>query len=127
LSDVLAAYRLHASQSANVEIHIEPGRRILDRLFAEPELPRSIRACRSEAYAHFYAMLSGGSVKVGRYPLALYWGMRALVRDPRVAGYLAAFPARRLRRRRQPATMQKDLPLPAAVLDANAASAAASV
>lgn len=120
LAGALSAYRFHAaSQSANVEIHIEPGLRVLQRVFADPELPTAIRERRREAYARFYAMLSGGAVKVGRYPYAAYWAGRALASSPRVSGYLVSFPLRRLRRRGRAATMPKALQLPSAVIDAN--------
>jgi glycosyltransferase involved in cell wall biosynthesis len=125
VADVLAAYRYHISQSANVEIHIDPGLRVLARAFADPELPASVRDRRDEAYARFYAMLSGGAVKVGDYPQAVRWGVRALRRDARVAGYLAAFPLRRLRRRRKARAPAQALPLPAAVLAANGRAVAA--
>ena len=122
IPEILTAYRFHMSQSSNVEIHIEPGLRVLGKLFSDPELPRRIRSREREAYARFYAMLSGGSVKVGQYDRAVHWGLRALRSDPRVAGYLAAFPLRRLRRRRVAADMPEALRFPTAVIEANGAA-----
>ena len=120
LPDVLSAYRyFDTSQSANVEIHVEPGLRVLETLFADPQLPPTIRARKRAAYARFYTMLCGGSIRVGRPRSAVHWGMKALRTDPRVAGYIAAFPRRRLSRRRQATGMPPTLELPAAVLDAN--------
>ena len=121
VSSALSAYRFHAtSQSANVEIHIEPGLRVLERVFSDPELEPRIRARRREVYARFYAMLSGGAVRVSRFPTAAYWGARALVATPRVASHLAAFPVRRIQRRRRADATPSVLPLPAAVVAANA-------
>ena len=120
LPDVLSAYRyFDTSQSANVEIHVEPGLRVLEKLFADPQLPPAIRARRRAAYARFYTMLCGGSIRVGNPRSALHWGMKALRADPRVAGYIAAFPRRRLSRRRQVGGTPPTFRLPAAVLDAN--------
>jgi glycosyltransferase involved in cell wall biosynthesis len=119
IRDVLAAYRFHQSQSSNVEIHIEPGLRILDRLFTDPGLPQEILGRRREAYAWFYAMLSGGAVKVGRYPYAIAWGLRALATDPRVAPYLSGFPARRLKRIRQSQSASHAVSFPPQVVDAS--------
>lgn len=120
LPELLSAYRYHESQSANVEIHIQPGLRVLEKVFADPGLPPEIRARRNEVYARFYTMLSGGSVKVGRYGTALYWGARALSRSPRVAGYFLAFPERWARKRRHDSSLPESLPLPSTVLAANA-------
>ena len=120
LPDALSAYRyFDTSQSANVEIHVEPGLRVLDRLFADPSLPPAIRAHRRAAYARFYAMLCGGSIRVGSPRSAVSWGMKALRADPRVAPYIVGFPARRLSRRRRAARMPPTLRLPTAVLEAN--------
>jgi glycosyltransferase involved in cell wall biosynthesis len=119
IPDVLSAYRyFDTSQSANVEIHIDPGLRVLEKLFADPTLPPEVRAKRRAAYARFYAMLCGGSIRVGEPRGALSWGRKALRNDPRVAGYIAAFPLRRLSRRRQ-AAEPSALELPATVLEAN--------
>jgi glycosyltransferase involved in cell wall biosynthesis len=123
LPDVLSAYRFFdTSQSANVDIHVEPGLRVLDKFFDDPELPPAIRARRRAVYARFYAMLCGGSIRIKSPRSAVYWGIKALRNDPRVAGYIAAFPRRRLSRRRQAARMPGALDLPAAVFEANRAA-----
>ena len=120
LPDVLSAYRYYGtSQSANVEIHVEPGLRVLGKLFSDPELPPAIRARRRAAYARFYAMLCGGSVRVRSPGSVLYWGLKALRTDPRVAAYIAAFPRRRILRRRQAAALPPTLDFPDTVVDAN--------
>ena len=120
LPDVMSAYRYFGtSQSANVEIHVEPGLRVLDKFFADPGLPPEIRCRRRAAYARFYAMLCGGSVRVRSPRAVAYWGMKALRTDPRIAGYIFAFPRRRLSRRRGAAAMPSELEFPSAVVEAN--------
>jgi glycosyltransferase involved in cell wall biosynthesis len=120
LPDVLSAYRYFGtSQSANVDIHVEPGLRVLEKAFADPELPADVRARRRRAYARFYAMLCGGSIRIRSPRLAVHWGLKALRTDPRVLDYIAAFPRRRLSRRRRAAEMPPALPFPHAVVEAN--------
>ena len=120
LPDVLSAYRyFDTSQSANVEIHVEPGLRVLEKAFSDPQLPAEIRARRRRAYARFYAMLCGGSIRIKDPRLAVHWGLKALRTDPRVVDYIAAFPRRRLSRRRRVAEMPAALPFPPAVVEAN--------
>ena len=100
LPDALAAYRYYeTSQSANVDIHVEPGLRVLEKAFADPDLPADVRARRRRAYARFYAMLCGGSIRIKDPRSAVHWGMKAIRADPRVVDYIAAFPRRRLSRR----------------------------
>ncbi len=101
LSQPLALYRVHATnQSKQLELHVEPGERILRELFADPELPREVRARRGYVYARFYAMLCGGAFQLGRFSTAAHWARRAIASDPRVLGYLASIPLRRVRKRR---------------------------
>jgi glycosyltransferase involved in cell wall biosynthesis len=120
IPDVLSAYRYYGtSQSADVEIHVKPGLRVLGKAFADPHLPSEIRARRRRAYARFYAMLCGGSIRVKSPRSAVYWGLKALWTDPRVVDYIAAFPRRRLARRRRAAELPPALPLPEAVVRAN--------
>jgi hypothetical protein len=100
MSEPLVLYRLHASnQSKQIDLHVEPGERVLGRFFADPAVPPEIAARRSYVYAHFYAMLAGGAFQIGRPAYAAYWARRALASDPRVLPYFGAFPARRLRKR----------------------------
>jgi glycosyltransferase involved in cell wall biosynthesis len=120
IPDVLSAYRYYGtSQSADVDIHVKPGLRVLEKAFADPQLPPEIRAQRRRAYARFYAMLCGGSIRIKSPRSALYWGLKALWTDPRVVDYIAAFPRRRLARRRRAAELPPALPFPAAVVEAN--------
>lgn len=101
VEEPLALYRVHAgNRSRDLDIHIEPGFRVLDGLFADPELPARVRRRRRELYGRFYTMLCGGAVKVGRWREAARWGRKALTTDPRMALYMLELPARWLRRRR---------------------------
>jgi glycosyltransferase involved in cell wall biosynthesis len=120
LDEVLSAYRYFGtSQSANVAIHVEPGLRVLDKVFADPSLPPAIRERRNAVYARFYAMLCGGSVRIKSPRETVHWGLKALRTDPGVGRYIFGFPRRRLARRRQAAAMPASLPFPQVVLDAN--------
>ena len=101
IPEPLVLYRFHAgNQSNQVDLHIEPGERILTAFFADPSVPPEIRARRGYVYAHFYAMMSGGALQIGRPGYAVYWARRAIASDPRVIGHLARLPARRLEKRR---------------------------
>lgn len=100
VTEPLALYRQHpGNRSRDLSIHIEPGFKVLGRLFADPTLPAHVRRRRRLIYGRFYAMLSGGAFKVRDWPEALRWGVRALRSDPRTAGYLLALPLRAVRRR----------------------------
>ncbi len=100
IPEPLSLYRVHeGNRSRDLDLHVDPGFRVLDRLFADPTLPPRIRAHKRHIYACFYAMLAGGALKVGRWRDCLAWAIRALRTDPRILGYIAAMPARRLRRR----------------------------
>jgi glycosyltransferase involved in cell wall biosynthesis len=100
ISEPLVLYRLHATnQSKQIDLHIEPGERVLTHFFNDPTLSPDIAARRSYVYAHFYAMLCGGAFQLGRPAYAAHWARRAIACDPRVLAYLAALPLRRLRKR----------------------------
>ncbi len=99
-SKPLVLYRVHsASQSKTLELHIEPGERILAAFFRNPDLPREIVDSRSYVYAYFYAMLCGGAFQLHRWADAAAWGRKALASDTRVLPYLVSLPMRRLRKR----------------------------
>ena len=97
----LVLYRFHAgNQSNQVDLHIEPGERILAGFFGDAGVPPEIRARRGYVYAHFYAMMCGGALQVGRPGYAVHWARRAIASDPRVIAHLALLPVRRLEKRR---------------------------
>jgi hypothetical protein len=100
VEEPLALYRVHpGNRSRDLEIHVEPGLTVLDRLFADPDLPSEVSSRRREVYARFYTMLSGGALKVGRWSDSMRWGRRALRTDPRMIGYMSLLPLRRVRRK----------------------------
>jgi glycosyltransferase involved in cell wall biosynthesis len=99
--DPLVKYRWHAgNRHRNVGIHVVPGHRVLERLFADPSLPSEVRRLRRRAYSTFYRTLAGGYYLRGSYIEFLYWGARALVLDPGQLIYMAGMPLRRWRRAR---------------------------
>jgi glycosyltransferase involved in cell wall biosynthesis len=101
LEDPLALYRVHpGNRSRDLDIHIEPGFKVLGRLFDDPELPPRVRGRKRELYARFYTMLAGGALKVKSFRDCARWGARALRTDPRMIGYFIAMPYRHLRWRR---------------------------
>jgi glycosyltransferase involved in cell wall biosynthesis len=117
IEEPLSLYRVHpGNRSRNLDIHIEPGFKVLDRVFADPALPTHIRARRRAVYARFFLMLTGGAFRVRRWPACAYWGARAVVTDPKVLGYILAMPARKSRRftQRIRARSHGDHPLAAA-------------
>jgi len=100
IDEPLTLYRVHpGNTSRNIDIHIEPGFKVLQELFADPTLPADVRAHEREIYARFYTMLCGGMFRVGRWGACAAWGLRALRTDPRMLAYMAATPARRLGRK----------------------------
>lgn len=93
-------YRVHGSnQSKQLELHIEPGERILARVFADPGLPTMIRARKGYVYSHFYAMLAGGALQLRRLSEAGHWARKAIRADPAILPHLVGLPARRLEKR----------------------------
>jgi glycosyltransferase involved in cell wall biosynthesis len=97
----LVKYRWHAgNRHRNVGIHIVPGHRVLERLFADPNLPHDVRRLKRRAYATFYRTLAGGYYLGGSYSASLSWGTRAVALDPTQLLYMAKMPVRRWRRAR---------------------------
>ncbi|MBI3616099.1 MAG: glycosyltransferase family 2 protein [Candidatus Omnitrophica bacterium] len=95
LPDFLVLYRQHAgNRSRQVEIHVEPGFRSLERLFSDPTLESSIRSREDRIWARFFAMLAGGYAQNRQWKETLYWGARAVGKSPQVLGYLAGLPVR---------------------------------
>ncbi len=83
-----------------MDLHIEPGERILKEFFADRTIPPEIAARRRYVYASFYAMLCGGALQVHHALDAAKWASRAIECDPRIIAYLASLPVRRVQKRR---------------------------
>jgi glycosyltransferase involved in cell wall biosynthesis len=99
VEEPLALYRVHpGNRSRDLDIHVEPGLRVLGRLFADPGLPPEVQERRRELYARFYTMLAGGAFRVRSWGEWARWTARALRTDPRMIGPMAMMPFRRLRR-----------------------------
>jgi glycosyltransferase involved in cell wall biosynthesis len=97
----LLKYRWHSgNRHRNVEIHIVPGHKVLERLFADPTLPPEVRRLKRRAYATFYRTLAGAYHQQGRYAPFLKWAARSLRAHPGEILYMAGLPARRWRRAR---------------------------
>jgi glycosyltransferase involved in cell wall biosynthesis len=100
VEEPLSMYRQHpGNRSRNFDIHVEPGFRVLGTLFSDPDLPPEIRERKREIYARYYTMLCGGALRSSRWGACIYWGTRAVTRDPRMLVYITGLPLRRLRRR----------------------------
>jgi glycosyltransferase involved in cell wall biosynthesis len=96
----LVLYRVHpGNRSRDVGIHVEPGERVLRRIFADPELPERIRRKKRRVYARLDLMLAGGALRARDWRGCARWGIRAATRDPRTLGRVLALPARRVSRR----------------------------
>lgn len=99
IPDPLVLYRVHrGNRSRNVDIHVVPGKRVLDRLFEDPELPQRIARNRRRIYGTLYRMLAGGYFRA-RQPLSLArWAIRAVATDPAQIAYMLAMPLRKIER-----------------------------
>jgi glycosyltransferase involved in cell wall biosynthesis len=96
----LALYRVHqGNRSRDVSIHVEPGERVLQRVFADPELPARVRLKERSVYARFYLMLAGGAFRARDWGNCARWVVRAARLDPRTLGHVASLPLRRVSRR----------------------------
>jgi glycosyltransferase involved in cell wall biosynthesis len=99
MTEPLALYRVHAgSRSRDLSIHIEPGHLVLQRLFADPHLPERVRRREREVYGRFYTMLAGGAYRIRDTRELLHWSVKAVRTDPRMLGYMAGLPLRRIQR-----------------------------
>jgi hypothetical protein len=96
----LALYRVHpGNRSRDVSIHVEPGERVLRRVFADPDLPPHVRRKKRSVYARLYLMLAGGAFRARDWVNCARWGARAATLDPKTLGHVAALPLRRVSRR----------------------------
>ncbi len=74
----LALYRVHGgNRSQDLGIHIEPGFRVLRRVFGDPGLPAHDRARKRDVYARFFMMRAGGAFGNGQWREWARWTARA--------------------------------------------------
>lgn len=96
----LASYRLHpASMSQSIRLLEADSLRTLDKAFGWPELPASLRARRSQAYAWINLVLAGSYLRAGQHRDALRCAGRSLALSPRGIGRIVGYPLRQWRRR----------------------------
>jgi glycosyltransferase involved in cell wall biosynthesis len=99
IEEPLSLYRVHAgNRSRNLDIHIEPGLRVLARVFDDPTLPANIREREKEIYGRFYTMLAGGALRSRHWQACASWGIKAARTDPSMLGYMAELPFRHISR-----------------------------
>jgi glycosyltransferase involved in cell wall biosynthesis len=104
LDEPLVTYRQHeANMSRNARLLETDSRRVLDKGFSMKGLPVALRGRRRSAMARNDMVLAGTYFQAGLYRDFLRCAARSLFRDPTQAGYLVAFPWRRLGRRHPPA------------------------
>jgi glycosyltransferase involved in cell wall biosynthesis len=100
VDEPLVGYRQHGNNmSRNAPLLEQDSVRVLEKGFAMPQLPASLRARRALAFARNYMVLAGSYFHAGRYRDFLRCATRAIELDARQLGYLFAFPVRRLLRR----------------------------
>jgi glycosyltransferase involved in cell wall biosynthesis len=85
----LTLYRVHrANRSRDVERHLASGLRVLERVFADPSLPRRIQSRRRTVYARYYSMLAAGALKYGQWRHGAEWTMTAVRTHPMAYAYM---------------------------------------
>jgi glycosyltransferase involved in cell wall biosynthesis len=89
VEDALTLYRVHpANRSRDVEKHLAPGLRVLERLFADPSLPGRIRSRRRTVYARYYAVLAAAALKYGLWRHGARWTVTAARTHPAAVAYM---------------------------------------
>jgi len=95
LDEPLVMYRQHgANMSRNVALLERDSLRVLEKGFAMPDLPNSLRARHRAAFALNYMVLAGSYFRAHRYRDFARCAARAVALDLRQVSYLVAFPAR---------------------------------
>lgn len=99
IEEPLSLYRIYpGNRSRNLDIHIKPGYKVLERLFSDPHLPLYIKKRKRLIYATFYQMLCGSAFTGGRFGQFFKWGAKALFTHPLTFSYMASLPLRKLQR-----------------------------
>jgi glycosyltransferase involved in cell wall biosynthesis len=85
----LTLYRVHRSnRSRNVERHLASGLRVIDRVFADPSLPRRIQSRRRTVYARYYTMLAAAALKYGQWRNGAKWTVTAIRTHPMACAFM---------------------------------------
>lgn len=101
VDEPLVTYRQHeANMSRDARLLETDSLRVLEKGFAMPGLPESLRRRRRAALARNWTVLAGTYFHAGMYRDFLRCAARAVAMDARQFGYLAAFPCRWMQRRR---------------------------
>lgn len=108
VEEPLVMRRVHGASTsrghAYTDRQVRSGLEILDRLFADPDLPPEIRTRRRRAYAAFARMIAGSYLGARSWK-ALHWMVRAAFQDPRQVAYALALPIRWVARARSRGTL----------------------
>ena len=105
IDEPLATYRRHGDMmSGNPALLESDSIQVLEKGFAIPNLPQSLRAHRRTAFARNYMVLAGTYFRARRYSDFARCSARSLALDPRQASYLMGFPMRAIGRRTMTAT-----------------------
>jgi len=95
LDELLIQYRQHATNmSRQVALLEHDSLRLLEKGFAVPDLPESLRAQRRVALARNGMVLAGSYFAIGQYWNFVRCAARAISADVHQLGHLLAYPAR---------------------------------
>lgn len=101
VDEPLATYRQHAANmSLNVGLLEQDSLRVLEKGFANPSLPDSLRAQHRAAFARNYMVLAGTYFRARRYRDSVRCASHAVTLDFHQVGHLINFPARKIGRLR---------------------------
>lgn len=102
LDEPLVTYRQHgASMSRNAPLLEHDSLRVLEKGFANPQLPQDILTRRRHAFARNYMVLAGTYFHARRYADFVRCAAWAVAMDYRHIGYLLSFPIRLAKRRKR--------------------------
>lgn len=95
----LVLYRLHhSSMHRNVDVFERDTLRAFLKMFDDPAAAE-IHPFRRRCYGKLYLTLAGSYLHVNRWDKSLKYAVRSILAWPPSLGYLALYPARRIRRR----------------------------
>lgn len=99
IEDLLVTYRQHATNmSRSVALLERDSRRVLEKGFADPATPETMRARANRAIARNWMVLAGSYYHARDYRNFMRSALQALWLDPTQAGRLVGYPFRRVLR-----------------------------